>query len=122
MHVIIKYFDSWESLHIREEWLCVIIYTRDIFRFSFAARIMCIFTFLCCLVVSLSHCLHGGHEVSTNIILHINNLSRLCLTQVLAIFLKGEGRTKEAIAVMKRIRVMEEELAEVPQEEEGEGG
>lgn len=38
--------------------------------------------------------------------------------QVLAIHLKGERRTKEAIAVMKRIRAMEEELAGVPQEEE----
>lgn len=36
---------------------------------------------------------------------------------MLALHLKGEKRTKEAVAVMKRIRAMEEELAGVPQEE-----
>ena len=41
--------------------------------------------------------------------------------QVLAIYLKGQKRTKEAVAVMKRMRAMEEELAGVPQEDaEGE--
>lgn len=42
--------------------------------------------------------------------------------QMLAVHLKGEGRTKEAVAVMKRIRVMDEELAGVPQEDEEDGG
>lgn len=36
-------------------------------------------------------------------------------------YLKDEKRTKEAVAVMKRIRAMEEELAGVPQEEEEDG-
>ena len=40
--------------------------------------------------------------------------------QVLAIYLKGQKRTKEAVAVMKRMHAMEEELAGVPQEEDGE--
>lgn len=38
-------------------------------------------------------------------------------SQVLALYLKGDGRVKDAVAVMKRIRVMEEELAGVPPEE-----
>lgn len=42
--------------------------------------------------------------------------------QVLAMHLKKEKRVKEAVAVMKRLRAMEEELAGVPQEEEGEEG
>lgn len=45
----------------------------------------------------------------------------ICPIQVLAIFLKKEKRVKEAVAVMKRIRAMEEELAGVPQEEEEDG-
>lgn len=44
-----------------------------------------------------------------------------CSRQVLAMHLKNEKRTKEAVAVMKRIRAMEEELAGVPQEEEEDG-
>ncbi|CAM9585987.1 unnamed protein product, partial [Ectocarpus sp. 13 AM-2016] len=46
---------------------------------------------------------------------------RVVRDKVLAMYLKDEKRTKEAVAVMKRIRAMEEELAGVPQEEE-EGG
>ncbi|CBN76477.1 conserved unknown protein [Ectocarpus siliculosus] len=43
---------------------------------------------------------------------------RVVRDKVLAMYLKDEKRTKEAVAVMKRIRAMEEELAGVPQEEE----
>ncbi|CAM9986148.1 unnamed protein product, partial [Pylaiella littoralis] len=48
---------------------------------------------------------------------------RVTRDKVLAMHLKKEGRTKEAVSVMKRLRAMEEELAGVPQEEgEEEGG
>ncbi|CAM9718039.1 unnamed protein product, partial [Ectocarpus fasciculatus] len=46
---------------------------------------------------------------------------RVVRDKVLAMHLKNEKRTKEAVAVMKRIRAMEEELAGVPQEEEEDG-
>ncbi|CAM9488486.1 unnamed protein product, partial [Hapterophycus canaliculatus] len=47
---------------------------------------------------------------------------RVIRDKVLAIYLKKEKRTKEAVAVMKRFKAMEEELAGVPQEEEGDEG
>ena len=40
-------------------------------------------------------------------------------TQVLALHLKGEKRDEEAVDVMKRIRAMEEELAGVPEDQQG---
>jgi hypothetical protein len=41
---------------------------------------------------------------------------RLQRDRVLAVWLKGEGRVKEAVRVLKRVKLMEEELAGAPDE------
>jgi hypothetical protein len=42
--------------------------------------------------------------------------NRLQRDRVLALWLKGEGRVKEAVRVLKRVKLMEEELAGAPDE------